>query len=222
MKRILLFNVFMLLLTLSVFAQEAQMKKGQIVVIETSMGNIEVLLYDDTPFHRDNMIKLINEDYFKNHLFHRVINNFMIQGGDPHSVNAPKGQRLGSGGPGYRIPAELNTTHFHKKGALAAARQGDNVNPDKESSGSQFYIVVGQVLTPAQLTTLQSQGGKKPFTPEQIEAYTTVGGTPHLDGAYTVFGEVIKGMEIVDAINSVATDTYDRPVTDVVFSIKLK
>lgn len=212
----------MLPLMFSVVAQVAEERKDQIVVIETSMGNIEVLLYNDTPLHRDNMLKLINEGYYKNHLFHRVISNFMIQGGDPHSVNAPKGQRLGSGGPGYRVPAELNTSHFHKKGALAAARQGDNINPNRESSGSQFYIVVGQVLTSAQLTTLQSQGAKKPFTPEQIEAYTTVGGTPHLDGSYTVFGEVIKGMEIVDAINSVPTDTYDRPVTDVVFSINLK
>lgn len=203
-------------------AQQSTQAVHQEIVIETSLGNIEFMLYDDTPLHRDNMIKLIKEGFYDGQLFHRVINHFMIQGGDPHSKAAEKGQRLGIGGPGYTIEAEIRDNHFHKKGALAAARKGDAVNPEKRSSGSQFYIVQGQVLNEAQLTTLQSRGVHDPFTPEQIEAYTTIGGTPHLDGGYTVFGEVISGMEVVDAIAALPTDNNDRPVDDIVYSIRLK
>lgn len=222
MKRIFLLNVLLYFVFGSMNAQSTGNNQGQVIVLETSMGNIEILLYDDTPVHRDNMIKLIKEGYYDGQLFHRVINNFMIQGGDPHSKGAEKGQRLGTGGPGYTIEAEFRDHHFHKKGALAAARQGDNVNPEKRSSGSQFYIVQGQVLSEAQLSMFQSRGMHDPFTPEEIAAYTTVGGTPHLDGAYTVYGEVISGLELVDAIAAVPTDNNDRPLNDIIYSIRLK
>ncbi len=201
-------------------AQEEE-KLNQEIVIETTLGNIEILLYDDTPLHRDNMIKLIKEGFYKNQLFHRVINEFMIQGGDPNSVNAAPGVPLGSGGPGYTIPAEIRANHFHKKGVIAAARMGDNVNPKRASSGSQFYIVEGRRFTRSEL--LASQSPDKPkFTNEQLKAYSTVGGTPHLDGAYTVFGEVTKGMEVVDVISNVETDNRDRPLTDIIYNIRLK
>jgi len=222
MKRYTSINVLLILL-IGFFNLKAQdMPKGKVIVIETSMGNMEVLLYDDTPQHRDNMLKLAKEGFYDSLIFHRVIDHFMIQGGDPYSRNAPKGQRLGTGGPGYTIPAEFSEHHFHKKGALAAARKGDNVNPKQKSSGSQFYIVQGQVFNTDQLTMMQSSGHHSPFTPEQIKAYTTTGGTPHLDGAYTVFGEVIRGMDVLDRIASVQTDNYDRPVQDIVFSIHIK
>ncbi len=222
MKHLSILNVLLVLALYPLNGQEQHGKTGDVIVIETSMGDMEVLLYDDTPLHRDNMLKLADDGYYNDLIFHRVINNFMIQGGDPHSKGAPRGQRLGTGGPGYTIPAEFKEQHFHKKGALAAARQGDNVNPKKESSGSQFYIVQGQVFNTDQLTMMQSSGHHTPFTPEQIEAYTTVGGTPHLDGSYTVFGEVIVGMEILDSIAAVKTDNYDRPLEDVAFSIRIK
>ncbi len=222
MKRLLLLNVLTVLITAACVAQNSEKNLNQHIIIETSLGEIEILLYDDTPMHRDNMIKLIGEDYFKDQIFHRVIKNFMIQGGDPYSVKADKGKRLGTGGPGYRIPAEFRDNYFHKKGALAAARMGDATNPKKESSGSQFYIVQGQLFTLEQLTMMQSGADHAPFTPEQIEAYTTVGGTPHLDGSYTVFGEVVRGLEVVDAIEAVATDNYDRPIEDIVIDIRLK
>jgi len=206
----------------AVHAQQATSSNGQVIVMETSLGNIELLLYDDTPLHRDNMIKLIKDGYYDGLLFHRVIKNFMIQGGDPHSKGAEKGQRLGTGGPGYTIEAEIREQYFHKKGALAAARQGDAVNPEKRSSGSQFYIVQGQVLNEAQLATLQTSGVRDPFTPAEIEAYTTIGGTPHLDEGYTVFGEVISGLDVLDAIAAMPTDNNARPLDDIVFSIRLK
>ncbi|MEX0988428.1 MAG: peptidylprolyl isomerase [Bacteroidales bacterium] len=211
-----------MLVVLTATAQQTEKIKGQLIEIKTSMGDIELLLYDDTPLHTENMIRLIEDGFYDGQLFHRVISNFMIQGGDPHSINAPKGQRLGTGGPGYRVPAEILDHHYHKKGALAAARQGDSTNPERESSGSQFYIVQGQVLNNEQLLNMQSSGHHQPFTPEQIKAYTTIGGTPHLDGAYTVFGEVVKGLEVVDNIAGVSTDNYDRPTTDIVYTFKLK
>jgi len=222
MKRLFILNVLLAIFVIPTYSQGNDAPKNQVIVIETSMGNIEILLYYDTPLHRDNMIKLATENYYKDQIFHRIIKNFMIQGGDPHSVGAPKGQRLGTGGPGYKIPAEFRANHLHKKGVIAAARMGDKVNPNKESSGSQFYIVQGQVYTPEQLAAMQSAGQRRPFTPKEIEIYSTVGGTPHLDGAYTVFGEVIKGMDVVDKIAAVATDNYDRPVEDIVFNIRLK
>ena len=186
-------------------------EKETLVLIKTTKGDITVKLYNDTPLHRDNFIKLINEGWYNNSPFHRVINNFMIQGG--HNQD-------GSVDPGYTIPAEFRANHFHKKGALAAARQGDQVNPKRASSGCQFYIVQGQVLTEAHIEMYKQRYGLT-FTPEQVEAYTTVGGTPHLDGQYTVFGEVVEGLEIVDAIAKVKTGYMDVPVEPVVMSIEI-
>ncbi|MCF8224962.1 MAG: peptidylprolyl isomerase [Bacteroidales bacterium] len=222
MKQLFLYIIVPALFITVMPVQSQEQTKDQIIVIETQYGNIEILLYDKTPLHRDNMIKLIKSGFYNDLLFHRVINNFMIQGGDPASKGASKGVRLGSGGPGYTIPAEIEPSLFHKKGALAAARKGDNVNPQRESSGSQFYIVQGQLFSEEQLAMMQSGEHHTPFTPEQIKAYTTIGGTPHLDGAYTVFGEVINGLEVVDRIASLPTDPYDRPLENVTYSIGLK
>ena len=236
------------------------------VKIETSMGDIVVKLYNETPKHRDNFIKLAEEGTYEGTLFHRVIKDFMIQAGDPESKTASKGQMLGAGDVGYTIPAEfVYPKYFHKKGVLSAARQGDQVNPEKASSGCQFYIVTGKVYSDSTLLSMEQQMNhnrmsnvfnslvknhvkeiykmrkandqdglmqlqdsliaqaeaivaKEPefrFTPEQVAAYTTVGGTPHLDGQYTVFGEVLEGMEIVDKIQKVKTDRNDRPEEDV-------
>lgn len=237
------------------------------VKIETNKGDIIVKLYNDTPKHKANFLKLVKDGTYEGTLFHRVINNFMIQAGDPNSKTATKDQQLGDGDVGYTIPAEFAyPERFHKRGALAAARQGDQVNPKKESSGCQFYIVTGQVYNDSTLTNfekrknynvlnaaftqlvmknrdeilnLQKKGDEKAlmamqdkllaqareqikdepefkFTPEQAETYTTIGGTPHLDGDYTVFGEVVDGMDVVDEIQQVATNSNDRPVDDVV------
>jgi peptidyl-prolyl cis-trans isomerase B (cyclophilin B) len=199
-----------------IHAQQAEPK----IRIRTSHGDLIVKLYNDTPIHRDNMLKLVKEGFYTDQLFHRVIKDFMIQGGDPHSVGAEKGQRLGTGGPGYTIPAEFRANRIHKKGALAAARMGDRTNPEKESSGSQFYLVQGRVFTPDMLTMME-QDRPVPFSEEAVEAYTTVGGTPHLDGAYTVFGELVEGWEVLDRIAALATDPYNRPVEDVTFSISI-
>ena len=246
--------------------------KETVVLMETTMGDIKVKLYDDTPAHRDNFVKLVKEGYYDGTLFHRVINEFMIQGGDGTSRNAPAGKMLGMGDPGYTLPAEfVYPKYFHKRGALAAARQGDQVNPEKASSGSQFYIVTGKVYNPQQLDQMERQmqmqqqqsvfqalaanhreeiikirkardmqglqalqdtlvaqmqeqikrEGKRTFTQAQRKAYTTVGGTPHLDGEYTVFGEVIEGMDVVNKIQQVETGAADRPVADVKI-IKMK
>lgn len=241
-------------------------QKETMLLIETSLGDIKVKLYNETPAHRDNFIKLAKEGFYNGTLFHRVIKDFMIQAGDPDSKNATAGKMLGAGDVGYTIPAEfVYPKYFHKKGALSAARQGDQVNPQKESSGCQFYIVTGQVYSDQQILGMEQQmnqgklnkifnqlaqkhmkeiykmrkandedglydlqerlvaeaeqeAAKQPdfkFTPEQIEAYTTVGGTPHLDNEYTVFGEVVEGMEVVDAIQKVKTNKSDRPEVDV-------
>jgi len=179
-----------------------------------------VKLYNETPAHRDNMIKLIKEGFYKDQLFHRVIKDFMIQGGDPHSIGAEKGQRLGSGGPGYTVPAEFHDKLIHKKGALAAARKGDSQNPEKASSGSQFYLVQGRVLKPEELDIL-TQRGVATFTEESAEIYTSQGGAPHLDGSYTVFGEVIEGLEVIDIVASGPVDAYNRPIEDVIYSISI-
>ena len=205
MKKICL--IICILLGMTTQAQE----KETLVLIKTSLGDITVKLYNDTPLHRDNFIKLINEGWYENSPFHRVINNFMIQGG--HNQD-------GSVDPGYTIPAEFRANHIHKKGALAAARQGDHVNPKKASSGCQFYIVQGQVLTDAHIQMYQQRMGLT-FTKEQIEAYTTVGGTPHLDGEYTVFGEVVEGLEIIDKIAKVKTGYMDVPVEAVTMTIEI-
>ena len=201
-----------------VSAQE--MQSEHLIKIETNKGDMVIKLYNETPAHRDNMIKLIKEGFYQDQLFHRVIEDFMIQGGDPHSAGAEKGQRLGSEGSGYTVPAEFNKNLIHKKGALAAARKGDSVNPEKASSGSQFYIVQGKVLTPDEIE-MYKQRGVASFSEESAEIYMTLGGTPHLDGSYTVYGEVVKGLEIIDTIAAQATDAYNRPIDDVIYSISL-
>ena len=235
------------------------------VALETTFGTIEIALYNETPQHRDNFVKLVNDGTYNGVLFHRVIKDFMIQTGDPTSKTAAVDALLGSGGPGYDLPAEIVfPKYFHKRGALAAARQGDETNPERKSSGSQFYIVTGRRYSEYQLnnmlerfadqakmrifqtmarergseiTALQAQGdtlalnnlqkeliakteeqyklSPVTFTPEQIAAYSTIGGTPHLDGQYTVFGEVVSGMDVVDKIQNVTTGQHDRPVDDV-------
>lgn len=242
------------------------------VAISTTAGDITVLLYGDTPLHRDNFVKLVKEGYYNGTLFHRVINEFMIQAGDPDSKNAKPGQQLGAGGPGYTIQAEINyPRHFHKRGALSAARQGDQVNPERRSSGSQFYIVTGKAYSEQQLVAMEQQmqqmqmqgifqqlvgenrqkitemqhksdreglqklqeeliaiteqrAAEHPakLNDEQRQAYTTVGGTPHLDGQYTVFGEVISGMDVVEKIEKAETDHSDRPKEDIkIISMKI-
>lgn len=226
------------------------------------LGDIVVRLYDETPIHRDNFIKLAKEGYYDGTLFHRVIKDFMIQGGDPDSKGAPAGKMLGVGGPDYTLEAEIKDGLFHKRGALAAARQGDEVNPQRRSSGSQFYIVWGQVYNEGQLrqyskqlrmqkvqavfndlaashrdeimqmrrdrnrdrlqalqdklvTEAESKVGKNGLTEEQLKVYSTIGGTPHLDGQYTVFGEVEEGLDVVEMIQNSATGRADRPVDDI-------
>lgn len=236
-----------------------------LVKIETTMGDITVKLYDETPKHKENFIKLVKEGVYDSTLFHRVIKNFMIQAGDPTSKTASATDTLGSGDVGYTIPAEFNPKFFHKRGVLAAARQGDDVNPNKESSGCQFYIVTGRKFSEAQIINMENQMNearldtvfqalarkhmkeiykmrkandmeglmelqdslenqarkevaKEPalkFTPEQIKAYTTVGGAPHLDGSYTVFGEVVDGMNVVAEIETAKTNRQDRPTQDI-------
>lgn len=195
------------------------------IVMTTSMGEINIELSDATPLHRDNFVKLVEEGYFDGLLFHRVIENFMIQGGDPDSRHAEAGAFLGEGGPGYTIPAEFRYPElFHLRGALAAAREGDAVNPEQASAGSQFYIVWGRTFTDEQLDQMQERiANRVTFTPEVREAYKTIGGTPHLDGAYTVFGYVTRGLEVVEAIQKVATDQNNRPIEDVrILSARVK
>lgn len=246
-------------------AKQMANEKETKVVFETTLGNIVVKLYNETPKHRDNFLKVVNDSVYNGVLFHRVIKDFMIQTGDPSSKTAEAGQQLGSGDLGYTVEAEfVYPQYFHKKGALAAARTGDAVNPERRSSASQFYIVTGKSYSPQQVEMMEQRMGdqkkedifsglvrervdsirnmqaagdslgleelqnelialteaeyaKNPltFTPAQVEAYTTVGGTPHLDGQYTVFGEVVEGMDVVDKIQQAATDPADRPVDDI-------
>ena len=279
-----IFTILALALTLSATALNAQTNPNTAmtatapradvkVLMHTTMGDITILLYGDTPKHLDNFVKLASEGYYDGLLFHRVINDFMIQGGDPNSRNAAAGKMLGDGDPSYQIDAEINwPLHYHKRGALAAARTGDNVNPERKSSGSQFYIVTGRTFSEGQLAQMErnmqleqkkaifnslaaeqrdsimsmrrnrdqaglqklqdelarrteamaAEQGPVVFTPEMRETYTTVGGTPHLDRAYTVFGEVIEGMDVVYRIQKSETDSNDRPVTDVrIISMKV-
>lgn len=270
--------MFFLLMLLTAQPEAFSQTSGQenLVVISTPKGDITLMLYDDTPKHRDNFLKLASEGFFDSTLFHRVINGFMIQGGDPDSRHAVAGVELGNGGPGYDIPAEITPAHFHRRGVLAAAREDDKINPKRLSSGSQFYIVQGKVFTQADLDMVEKEQNSmtkqrifvnvmdKPenlklrnqfFSPdakkdsahfqylldtlnliinkeyvlipefrlsdEQREAYTTLGGTPHLDGKYTVFGEVVSGMEVVDAIAREKTDKNDRPLTDIPMKVKI-
>ena len=184
---------------------------GTRVKITTDSGVMVIRLYDKTPKHRDNFIKLANARFFDSLLFHRVIRGFMIQGGDPKSKNSPSGTPLGSGDVGYTVPAEFDTSLFHKKGALAAAR---TENPEKASSGCQFYIVQGRAATNQELDNLEIQKGIK-YSPAKRKIYTTIGGTPFLDMLYTVFGEVESGLEVIDKIASVPTAPGDRPIGDI-------
>lgn len=256
-----------LLLLCSVFflVTSCAQKTDHVVTIKTRYGDMVAILYDETPKHKENFIKLAREHYYDSLTFHRVIEGFMIQGGDPDSKKAGKDVRLGNGGPGYTIPAEFNNKLFHEKGALSAARLGDQMNPEKASSGSQFYIVQGTRQSESRIRLDQEKYGKalqqffqkpenkvyfdtintffqtrdekgyeaylsklkpevekqlgvsveKEVDPEIVKAYTTVGGTPQLDGQYTVFGKVIKGLEVIDKIASQPKDPNDRPLEDV-------
>ncbi len=195
---------------------------GARVKLTTDSGVIVLRLYNQTPLHRDNFLKLVKQHYFDSLLFHRVIKNFMIQGGDPDSKNAKPGILLGNGGPSYTIPAEFDTSLFHKKGVLAAAREGDNVNPKKASSGSQFYIVQGKKFTDAGLDSVETfrlKGRKLPLSYREV--YKTIGGAPHLDMNYTVFGEVESGLEVVDKIASAARDSNNRPLNDIRMKMRI-
>jgi len=267
--RILLYTLLILFCSMSTEANA----KSNIVLIETSMGNIKIRLYDETPQHRDNFLKLVEQHFYDSLLFHRVIKGFMVQGGDPESKGAAAEKSLGSGNPGYTIPAEIVYPQlFHKRGALSAARTGDQMNPLKASSGSQFYIVWGEMYSEVQLSGMEDQKKQQAMqryfqslatqrmdsiqkmqagndtaglnklqaelialteeefkknptkgglTAEQKKAYSTLGGTPHLDGEYTVFGEVIEGLEVVGAIQSVQTGAQDRPTKDVVMKMSI-
>ena len=188
--------------------------------LQTEFGNVIIQLYDATAKHQENFVKLVEEQYYDGLLFHRVINGFMVQGGDPKSKNASKEQPLGSGGPGYTVPAEFVDSLVHVKGALAAARLGDNANPTKASSGSQFYIVQGRPLTDDALDRIEAQKGIR-YTKEQRDAYKELGGTPFLDREYTVFGKVIDGLDVIDKIAQVKTDSRDRPTENVQMKIRL-
>jgi len=264
---------FIILISLFMSAiSYAENKKETLVLIETNMGNIKIKLYDETPLHRDNFVKLVESGFYDSLQFHRIIKDFMIQGGDPESKNAPIDKQLGAGGPGYNIPAEfVYPKYFHKRGALSAARQGDQVNPKKESSGSQFYIVWGTPCGDAQLNGFeqnllqkemqkvfnrlaearqseirglyekQDQEGLKKlqeeliaqvestvdpnvakFTPEQRKVYSELGGTPFLDNDYTVFGEVVEGLDVVGKIQSVETLPGDKPKEPVVMKMRVE
>lgn len=269
------FGYSLLILTLLFQVSCGTPKKSQTaehhVKIETSYGDMTIRLFNQTPAHRDNFIKLAEEGFFDGLLFHRVIENFMIQGGDPDSKNAEAGKRLGGGTPGYTLPAEIDSSLFHKRGVLAAARRGGQSNPEKRSSGSQFYILQGTVFSHGALDTMEIKMNKQrekqlmqkhfnqaqdelnqlkmenklnefnirvaeireaanqkasqlapiKIDAERREAYTTVGGYPSLDNEYTIFGEVIEGLDVLDKIAAVATDQYDRPLEDVQMKVKV-
>lgn len=223
MKNILILSLI-LFVSVNISAQKRRDKnkeKETTILMKTTFGDITIKLYNQTEYHKNNFIKLVKEKFYDSILFHRVIKDFMVQAGDPNSKNAAANQSLGNGGPGYTVPAEITPKFFHKKGVLSAARQGDNVNRTRRSSGSQFYLVTGKKYTDAELNDLEANYKTK-FTDEQREAYKTVGGTPHLDGQYTVFGEVVKGIEIIDKIQVVKTGVSNRPVKDVkIISMKI-
>lgn len=261
---------FVFVFTLLIIACSNTTTRETKVLISTTKGDIVVKLYNETPKHRDNFIKLVKKGYYDELLFHRVINEFMIQGGDPESKGASKRKKLGDGGPGYQIDAEIIDTIYHKKGALAAAREGDEKNPLRKSDGSQFYIVQGNVFTPGKLNelelkmyyqalesekqklthkkkgtfiVLQNSGNYEAINELKIEIeeeaqkkinrdsfrlseaqrkiYSTIGGTPHLDGAYTVFGEVIEGLAVVDSIATAETNKHDRPIDDIIMKMEI-
>jgi cyclophilin family peptidyl-prolyl cis-trans isomerase len=221
-RKILLLTICTLSLATSFAQRNVKLKSSdrkRDVEMVTTEGTIVLRLYDSTPMHRDNFLRLVKSGYYDSLLFHRVIKNFMIQGGDPDSKRAEAGKHLGEGGPDYTIPAEFRPTLFHKKGALAAAREGDDVNLARASSASQFYIVQGKTFTDGQLDTVEMKrlkGYKIPASHRQV--YKTLGGTPHLDQTYTVFGEVVNGLDVVDKIASTETakgEGGDRPLKDV-------
>jgi peptidyl-prolyl cis-trans isomerase B (cyclophilin B) len=267
-----LFSFVFIMILISGCGQD---KSDYVITIKTKYGDMTAILYDETPLHKKNFIKLAEEKFYDSTLFHRVMQGFMIQGGDPASKKVKPGDRLGNGGPGYTIPAEVNPKYFHEKGALSAARQPDNVNPKKESSGSQFYIVQGTVLKEAELDIMKYDQAKlmdclrkmypnpqyKPMfdsinqvyatgdmqayqiklnsiapraeretgikitrevNPAKTPVYTTVGGSPHLDGEYTVFGKVIKGLEVIDKIAAVQKDPADRPLENIMVIVTVK
>ena len=220
-----------LILALAFAASVPMMAQSRQVVLETTLGKIVLTLYDDTPKHRDNFLKLTNEQFYDSLLFHRCIKNFMIQGGDPDSKHAEPGVTLGEGDNGYTIEAEFfdadgHLLHPHKRGALAAAREDDATNPERRSSGSQFYIVWGRTFSPRQMEYLIDQMQMKHpetggLTPAQREVYATYGGTPHLDGQYTVFGEVVEGLDVVEKIQNLPTNPADRPIDDVKVTMEI-
>ncbi|WP_293302257.1 peptidylprolyl isomerase [Pedobacter sp. UBA4863] len=195
--------------------------KYQYVKISTSKGECIVRLYNETPLHRDNFLKLAKEGYYNGTIFHRVIKDFMIQGGDPESKNATPETTLGNGGPKYTVAAEFNDSLFHKKGVLAAAREGDSINPEKASSGSQFYLVQGKVFTNEQLDLLEERRLKHKIPAHQREVYKTIGGTPHLDRNYTVYGEIVKGLDMVDNIANLETGIANRPKEDIKMTVTI-
>lgn len=211
--------IFLFILLFAFSSQLLSQKSAHTLLIETSKGNMKFILYEETPMHADNFVKLVNEGFYDGLLFHRVIRDFMIQTGDPNSRNARKGVMLGQGGPAYYTPAEFHPDLYHRKGVLAAARQGDQLNPNRVSNGSQFYIVQGKKLTDAELDGMEKSGSHISFTNEQRMYYKNMGGTPHLDYAYTVFGEVIEGLEIIDKIASVPVDKMNRPLEDITIII---
>lgn len=192
--------------------------KYQYIKISTLKGECIIRLYNETPLHRDNFLKLAKEGFYNGTIFHRVIKDFMIQGGDPESKNATSDSILGNGGPGYTVPAEFRDSLFHKKGVLAAAR--DN-NPEKASSGSQFYLVQGKIFTDEQLDLVEQNRLKHKIPTYQREVYKTIGGTPHLDQSYTAYGEIVKGIEMVDSIANVETGNANRPKEDVAMTVTI-
>ncbi|HVI44105.1 MAG TPA: peptidylprolyl isomerase [Chitinophaga sp.] len=213
MKKLLTLFALLLLITATVTAKNRKVK------VITPYGTMIIRLYDQTPKHRDNFLKLSRQHFFDSTLFHRVIKQFMIQGGDPDSKHAHPGDTLGNGDVGYTVPAEFQLDLFHRKGALGAARDD---NPTKASSGCQFYIVQGKTFTDEQLDKLEKTrlGGRK-IPVDQREIYKNEGGSPHLDQSYTVFGQVIKGMEVIDKIAALKTDSHDRPLQDVPMKIRV-
>ncbi|MGB0165821.1 MAG: peptidylprolyl isomerase [Luteibaculum sp.] len=273
-RQFLILALLSVLIPSQLYSQEEM--KRPVVEISTNQGDIVIELFNETPKHRDNFLKLVNEGFYNGTLFHRVIKDFVIQGGDPESKGAAPDKQLGNGGPGYTIPAEINNKNFHVRGSLSAARLPDQINPEKESSGSQFYIVTGRKYNESDLQALeqrreqemknaifneilsqpenaefrkriellskvnnqgelqffmkslqpkveeiyQERGGAE-YSADQIKAYKEEGGTPHLDGGYTVFGRVLEGMDVVDKISAMETNSLDRPKEDVVMK-KLK
>jgi cyclophilin family peptidyl-prolyl cis-trans isomerase len=271
MKKILFFVVITFFIMGISCGGNGKKSEEKVVSVDTEFGEIKIKLYNDTPKHRDNFVKLVSEGFYNDLLFHRVISNFMVQGGDPKSRDAQPDAMLGNGGPGYTVPAEINPVHFHKKGAVAAARLGGSGNPEKNSSGSQFYIVQGKIFRPGELDTMEisinnqrkemmmrnqfnlekskfddlrgkndpagfnvllaelrdkvdsmyNAGPQFTLTEEQRKAYSTVGGYPSIDGEYTVFGEVIEGLDVIDKIAAVEVNKANRPLKDVRMKVEL-